>query len=72
METDPLDEVWQMIDQGWDIESRAWFEARAVPMGFKHPLSLAIHHLWKRCVKDNPAFLRQPVTTPLGHPEQEP
>lgn len=50
--------VWDFIAQGWDIESREWFQRRAKAMGFAHPLQMAVHHMWKRCVKDNPEFLR--------------
>lgn len=54
----PLAEVWQMIEMGWSMETRAYFEQEAPKMGFKHPLSMAVHHMHKRCVRENPDFLR--------------
>jgi hypothetical protein len=64
-EQEPLDEVWRMIEMGWDIESRAYFEETAPKMGFKHPLSQAVHHMHKRCVRENPDWLREPVVPSL-------
>ncbi len=53
-----IDAAWQMIEQGWDIESREELERQAATNGFKFGLAQAVHHMWKRCVKENPAFLR--------------
>ncbi len=53
-----IDAAWFMIDKGWDIESRAELEKQAKTNGFKFGLAQAIHHLHKRCVIENPDFLR--------------
>ncbi len=53
-----INAAWQMIEQGWDIESREELERQAATNGFKFGLAQAVHHMWKRCVKENPDWLR--------------
>ncbi len=60
-ETD-IDSFWTAVEHGWDIEPRAYFEEKAMAMGFKSPLEMAVHHMWKRHAKVWPnAELKQSV-----------
>lgn len=43
-----IDAAWQMIEHGWDIEDRAYFERESKTNGFKYALAQAVHHMWKR------------------------
>jgi hypothetical protein len=52
--TDPIEHFWTAVLRGWDIEPRAYFEKEAVPMGFKSPIEMAVHWMWKRHAKDWP------------------
>ena len=61
-----INAFWQMVESGWEIEPRAYFEAEAPKMGYGSPLAMAAHHMWKRELKDSPiaaqiAALRQAV-----------
>lgn len=49
---DELDAAWLAISRGWDIEPREYFEQEAPRNGFKYPLVQAIHHMWKRELKE--------------------
>lgn len=43
-----IDQFWQYVEHGWDIEPRAYFEKEARTNGFGSPLAQAAHHVWKR------------------------
>lgn len=48
---DPLQQIeaaWEFIANAYDIEPREFFEREAPTNGFKHPLVMAIHYIWKR------------------------
>ena len=47
-----IDLFWQYVENGWDIESREFFEREARTNGFGSPLAMAAHHMWKRAVKE--------------------
>lgn len=47
-----IDLFWQMVEGGWDIESRAYFERESRTNGFDSPLAQAAHHMWKRRLKE--------------------
>lgn len=46
-----IDAAWHMIENGWDIESRAELEKQAATNGFQYGLAQAVHHMWKRELK---------------------
>jgi hypothetical protein len=50
-EAGDVEGFWQYVEAGWDIEPREFFEREARPMGFKGPLQMAAHHMWKRETK---------------------
>lgn len=59
--TDPMEHFWTAVKRGWDIEPREYFEREAVPMGFRSPVEMAVHHMWKRRVnEDRPAAASVP------------
>ena len=43
-----IDKFWQIVENGYDIEPRAYFEKEARTNGFDSPLAQAAHHMWKR------------------------
>lgn len=55
------DAAWQAIERGWDIEPRTYFEREAPKNGFVYPLAQAMHHLWKRELKERGG---KPITPP--------
>lgn len=48
-----IDAAWFGIKNGWDIENRAYFERESKTNGFGSALAQAVHHMWKRRVKEN-------------------
>lgn len=42
------DAFWQMVECGWEIEPRDYFEKEAPAMGYGSPMAMAAHHMWKR------------------------
>lgn len=52
-----IDAFWFALYHSWDIEPREYFEAEiAKGIGFSDsPMAMAVHHMWKREVKDAPA-----------------
>jgi hypothetical protein len=49
-----VDHFWTALANGWDIEPRAYFEEAAKTNGFKSPVEMAVHYMWKRHAKDWP------------------
>lgn len=49
-----IEHFWTALSRGWDIEPREYFEREAVKMGFKSPIEMAVHWMWKRHAKDWP------------------
>lgn len=49
-----IDAFWFMVQHGWDIEPREYFETEiAKGVGFEDsPLAMCAHYMWKREVKD--------------------
>lgn len=45
-----VDAFWQFLEQGFEIEPRAYFEAEIQKgIGFcDSPMVMALHHVWKR------------------------
>jgi hypothetical protein len=43
-----IDRFWDYVENGWDIEPRAFFETESRDNGFDSPLAQAAHHIWKR------------------------
>lgn len=50
-----VEHFWTAVAHGWDIESRDYFERQAVAMGFKSPVEMAVHWMWKRHAKEWPS-----------------
>jgi hypothetical protein len=48
---DEIDATWAAIENGFNIEPRAYFEQEAPRNGFRFALVQAVHHLWKRDAK---------------------
>lgn len=46
-----IEHFWFMVEHGWDIEPRAYFEKEATAMGFRSAVEMAVHHMWKRHAK---------------------
>ena len=46
-----VDEFWKALELSWDIEPRSFFEAEAEKQGWKSPLAMAVHYMWKRDTK---------------------
>lgn len=66
-----VEHFWTAVARGWDIEPRAYFEKEAVAMGFKSPVEMAVHHMWKRHSKEWPNA--ELAALPLSvEPKQEP
>lgn len=57
-----IDAFWQMVEFGWEIEPRAYFEREAARMGYGSALAMAAHHMWKRRTKE----LAEDALRPLG------
>lgn len=66
-----IEAFWQGVQRGWDIEPREYFEREAPKNGFKFPIAQALHHIWKRCVKENPPFLVAAPAPSAPQPEKE-
>ena len=47
-----IDAAWFMIEHGWDIEPREYFEREAPKNGFGYGLAQAVHHMGKRMLKE--------------------
>jgi predicted glycosyl hydrolase (DUF1957 family) len=43
-----VEEFWQEIERGFDIESREYFAQAFTEIGFSSAIALALHHIWKR------------------------
>lgn len=54
-----IDQFWETLEQGWDIESRSYFEEQARKNGFDSPLAMAAHYMWKREADRNGELLVQ-------------
>lgn len=65
-----VDATWKAIERGWVIEPRSQFEVEALTNGFQYPLVQAIHHLWKRELKERPEP-SAPAPAPQREEEQE-
>lgn len=48
---DEIEATWTAIENGFDIEPRAYFEKEAPTNGFRFALVQAMHYLWKRDAK---------------------
>lgn len=51
-EPDQIADFWREVERSYDIEPRAFFEREARPMGYSSAVAMAMHHMWKRDVKD--------------------
>ncbi len=51
-ETDEVADFWREVERSYDIEPRAFFEKEAKLMGYSSAVAMAMHHMWKRDVKD--------------------
>lgn len=51
MSAEDVESFWKMLERSYDIEPRSFFEAKAVKQGYAGPLSMALHHTWKRNVR---------------------
>jgi hypothetical protein len=74
-EANEIDHFWTAIERGWDIEPRAYFEQEAVAMGFKSPVEMAVHWMWKRHAKVWPndelkAVAEAAAVAPSRHPNR--
>jgi hypothetical protein len=50
--TPGIETFWREVERGWDIEDRAWFELHYKSRGYPDPITMAVHHMWKRKTKD--------------------
>lgn len=46
-----IDDFWRAVRNGWDIESREYFETKAPKTGDWSPEGMAVHYMWKREAK---------------------
>ncbi len=51
-EPDEIADFWREVERSYEIEPRAFFEREAKPMGYSSAVAMAVHHMWKRDVKD--------------------
>jgi hypothetical protein len=49
-----IDSFWFMVENGWDIEDREYFEREAPKSGDWSPEGMAVHYMWKRDRKPTP------------------
>lgn len=47
-----VEDFWREVERSYDIEPRAFFEKEAGPTGYSSAVAMAVHHMWKRDVKD--------------------
>ena len=59
------DTFWRECGRGWIIETREWFEANYQSHGFSDPITMAMHHMWKRDRNDADAKLGATVREEL-------